>query len=179
MRFHHSHMEQSSSLPKALIAFAGIIIIGGAIYFGVTATAPTPMSESVTVATSSPDSASPNSADPIPADAAPAAPAARGGVYEPFSADKLSRAANGDVVLFFRAPWCPSCRALDANIKSNTSLIPQTLTILDVDYDTAQELRVRYGVTSQHTLVQVDANGEMIKRWQGGNTLAALIGEVE
>ncbi len=102
-----------------------------------------------------------------------------GGTYETYSADKLARAENGDVILFFRASWCPTCKALDANIKANLGDIPDDLTILDVDYDNSTELKQKYGVTYQHTLVQVDADGNLIKKWSGSPSLATILAEVE
>lgn len=100
------------------------------------------------------------------------------GTYEAYAPEKLAMANEGDVVLFFRASWCPTCKALDANIRGNLSAIPRSLTILDVDYDNSTALKQKYGVTYQHTLVQVDANGNLIKKWSGSPTLAALAGEV-
>jgi thiol-disulfide isomerase/thioredoxin len=113
------------------------------------------------------------SANPAPAPAMAAQ-------YVPYSSTAVSTyAAQGDVVLFFRAGWCPSCRALDADIVSNIKTAPAGLTILDVNYDTATELRQRYGVTTQHTLVQIAADGTLIKKWSGGSTLASVVAQVE
>ncbi len=100
------------------------------------------------------------------------------GAYEEFTPDKLVRAETGDVVLFFQASWCPSCRGLDSDIKNNLSSIPANTSILIVDYDTELDLRKKYGVTYQHTLVQVDADGEIIKKWSGSPTLARLVAEL-
>ncbi len=101
------------------------------------------------------------------------------GLYAPYEASKLVMANNGDVVLFFKASWCPSCRALDSNIKANLATLPADLTILEVDYDTAIDLRQQYGVTTQHTLVQVDAEGILIKKWSGGSTVASIVAQVQ
>lgn len=101
------------------------------------------------------------------------------GSYEVYAPEKLAMANKGDVVLFFRASWCPTCKALDADIKANLSLIPDGLVILDVDYDNSKELKQKYGVTYQHTLVQVDANGNMITKWSGSPTLSSLIAQVK
>ncbi len=98
------------------------------------------------------------------------------GSYEAYSVDKLALANKGDVILFFRATWCPTCRALDADIKANS--VPAGVTILDVDYDTEIALKQKYGVTTQHTLVQVDAAGTLIKKWQGSPTLASIVANV-
>lgn len=100
------------------------------------------------------------------------------GSYEVYSADKLSRAETGHVVLFFRATWCSTCKALDADIRAHLNSIPDGLSILDVNYDSSTALKQKYGVTTQHTLVEVDAQGTLIKKWTGSPTLAALSAEV-
>ena len=101
------------------------------------------------------------------------------GSYEAYSASKLAMAEKGDVVLFFKASWCPSCKALDADIKANVGSINEDLTILEVNYDTETALKQKYGVTTQHTLVQVDKDGTLITKWSGGNTLASLEAKVQ
>jgi thioredoxin 1 len=97
------------------------------------------------------------------------------GSYEAYGPDKLAWATNGKVVLFFRASWCPTCKALDADIKAHMANIPEGVHILDVDYDNSADLKQKYGVTMQHTLVQVDAKGNLITKWSGGGTLDAVI----
>ena len=99
--------------------------------------------------------------------------------YEAYSPEKLANAEAGNIVLFFKASWCPSCRAADADIKKNMLNIPANLTILEVDYDKSSDLKKKYGVTSQHTFVQVDKDGNMIKKWSGGNTLNSVVAEVK
>lgn len=101
------------------------------------------------------------------------------GSYEAYAPEKIARAATGDVVLFFHASWCPSCRGLNADIEKNLETIPAQLSILKVDYDTETELKKKYGVTYQHTLVQVDKDGNLIKKWSGSSGLSGLISEVE
>ncbi len=101
------------------------------------------------------------------------------GVYEVYSPEKIARAAAGDVVLFFKADWCPTCRAVDADITENRLNIPGGLNILKVDYDNSTELKKKYGVTYQHTFVQVDAQGNMVKKWSGSETLLALVSKVQ
>jgi len=97
------------------------------------------------------------------------------GSYEAYTPEKLAWANSGKVVLFFRASWCPTCKALDADIKAHMANIPEGVYILDVDYDNSAELKQKYGVTMQHTLVQVDAKGNMITKWSGGNTLDSVV----
>lgn len=100
------------------------------------------------------------------------------GSYEVYAPEKLAKANSGKVVLFFRASWCPTCKALDADIRSHLSAIPEGVTILDVDYDTSAALKQKYGVTYQHTLVQVKADGSMITKWAGSPTLVSLVAQV-
>jgi thiol-disulfide isomerase/thioredoxin len=102
------------------------------------------------------------------------------GTYEAYSPAKAALAsATHNVVLFFRAGWCPSCRAIDSDIKTNLSKIPSSLAILDVDYDNSSELKKKYGVTYQHTFVQVDKDGNLVKKWSGSPTLSALVSEIK
>jgi thiol-disulfide isomerase/thioredoxin len=104
----------------------------------------------------------------------------KAGTYQVYSPEKIMASAQtGNVVLFFKANWCPSCRTLDADIKSNLSSIPSDLTVLEVDYDKSADLKKKYGVTTQHTLVQVDKDGNMIKKWSGGNTLNSVVSEIK
>jgi thioredoxin 1 len=97
------------------------------------------------------------------------------GGYEAYDPSKLAMAEKGKVVLFFKASWCPSCRALDADIKASLADIPAGVTILEVDYDKSAELKQKYGVTMQHTLVQVDKDGNQITKWSGGATLEDIV----
>lgn len=97
------------------------------------------------------------------------------GSYEMYDPSKLAMAEAGKVVLFFKAAWCPSCRALDADIKASFADIPAGVTILEVDYDKSAELKQKYGVTMQHTLVQVDKDGNQITKWSGGATLEDVV----
>ena len=102
----------------------------------------------------------------------------KAGSYEEYSSDKLARAETGDVVLFFHASWCPSCRGLNADIEKNLEAIPAGVSILKVNYDTESELKKKYGVTYQHTLVQVNADGTMINKWSGSPTLSSLASQI-
>jgi len=100
------------------------------------------------------------------------------GSYEAYDSSKLAYANDGHVILFFNASWCPTCRALDKDIKQNISNIPSGVTILNVNYDNSTDLKKKYGVTYQHTLVEVDSQGNMIKKWQGSRSLNSLIIEI-
>lgn len=100
------------------------------------------------------------------------------GSYEAYAPKKLALADTADVVLFFHASWCPSCRGLNADIEKNLEEIPAGVSILKVDYDTETELKKKYGVTTQHTLVQVAADGTLIKKWSGSPTLTSLVSQI-
>jgi thiol-disulfide isomerase/thioredoxin len=85
------------------------------------------------------------------------------GKYIDYSADALS-ADEGAKILFFHAPWCPQCRTLDTDIANNIAS-DAGVTIYKVDYDSNQALRRKYGVTLQTTLVRVDENGNLVKKY--------------
>lgn len=101
------------------------------------------------------------------------------GRYVTMNPDQITYSAESKTVLFFAASWCPSCRILDRNILQNMSMIPADVAIVKVDYDTATDLKKQYGVTRQHTLVQVNETGQAIHTWSGGSTLASLLGQIK
>ncbi|WP_130014542.1 thioredoxin family protein [Serinicoccus sediminis] len=89
--------------------------------------------------------------------------------YATYAADPAAYAHDGaPVVLFFHADWCPDCRATDESL--TTAGLPEGLTVVKVDFDEMTDLRQAYGVTQQHTFVQVDADGEEIATWTGATT---------
>ncbi len=90
------------------------------------------------------------------------------GSFSDYDSAKLANAEKGKVVLFFSASWCPTCQ--EANKNLNASTAPEGLTLLKVDYDKSTELKQKYGVTYQHTYVQVDKNGNLIKKWSGSTS---------
>ncbi|CAN5151507.1 hypothetical protein BH11PAT4_BH11PAT4_6460 [soil metagenome] len=94
------------------------------------------------------------------------------GSFVAYDTAKLADAEKGKVVLFFSASWCPTCQAANKNLTSSTA--PDGLTLLKVDYDNSTELKQKYGVTYQHTFVQVDASGKLLKKWSGSETYSAI-----
>lgn len=92
--------------------------------------------------------------------------------YSPESVD-TALASGKKVALFFHATWCPSCVALNKTITSEE--IPSEVVIFKVDYDTNTELRKKYGVTGQHTIVTIDSNKNMLKRERGAQNIADII----
>ena len=101
------------------------------------------------------------------------------GTYEEYAASKIALAAKEDVVLFFHASWCPICRAIETEINKDPSKIPAGVHILKVNYDEATALRQKYGVTVQHTFVQVDAQGNSLGKWSDESTLAGVLGRIK
>jgi thiol-disulfide isomerase/thioredoxin len=89
------------------------------------------------------------------------------GYYGLYDESRLSEVDDGaKVVLFFNASWCPTCQVADRELAS--AQIPDGLVILSVDYDSYSTLKKKYFVTYQHTFVQVNADGDLIKKWSGG-----------
>jgi thiol-disulfide isomerase/thioredoxin len=103
----------------------------------------------------------------------------KSGSYVAYSPEKIAMADQGKVVIFFHASWCPSCRLLSNNLESDAKAIPEGVTILKADYDKETELKKKYGVTGQHTLVQVDKDGNMIKKWRGGSDIQDVMSEIK
>lgn len=100
--------------------------------------------------------------------------------YLDYSEQNLASAQrNGKAVLFFAATiWCQTCQELEKEIKERGNSLPPDITILKVDYDNDKVMNKKYSVTSQHTLVVLDKNGNEVKRWIGGN-LDLLIQELQ
>lgn len=84
------------------------------------------------------------------------------GNYLDYKAD-LVQSTSGKRVLFFHAPWCSQCKELDESIKNGK--IPEGVTIFKTDFDSSQKLRQQYGVTLQTTLVLLDDNGNLSKKY--------------
>jgi thiol-disulfide isomerase/thioredoxin len=103
----------------------------------------------------------------------------KAGIYEDYAPAKLALAKTGKVVLFFKAGWCSTCKQVDGDITTNLDKIPQNVTILKIDYDNSTDLKKKYGVTTQHTFVQVDENGKLIKKWLGSPTLSDLASKIQ
>lgn len=94
--------------------------------------------------------------------------------YVVFTPQALPDASTTRRVLFFYANWCPTCQPADADITKNTVQIPPDVTIIRVNYNDTEtdqaekDLAKKYGVTYQHTFVQIDAAGNEIAKWNGG-----------
>lgn len=99
--------------------------------------------------------------------------------YVKTSGGELASIVNDKRVLFFHASWCPTCKTLDKDISSNLSEIPAGVTIAQVDFDEEIDLKKKYGVTLQHTLVQIDSEGNELAKWSGSRDLTDLIARIK
>jgi thioredoxin 1 len=92
-----------------------------------------------------------------------------------YNADKQAYSSNKKVY-FFHASWCPICRAIEEDIESDESQIPEGTTFIEVDYDSSTALRQKYGVTYQYTFVQIDNEGNEQRQWSALNLDKAVAG---
>ena len=135
---------------------------------------------STTTETGAGASSAPAAASSAPADGATPASgseSAAGGAYvtrAEYEADPAAYSGT-KVVYFFHASWCPSCRATEKAIDAVG--VPAGLTVVKVDYDSETDLRKTYGVTQQHTFVQVDGAGKELAKWSGSSDGAAILAE--
>lgn len=112
------------------------------------------------------DESASSSAETKPVDKADEGQPKQKGTYANYSSE-LVASTKGTKLLFFHAPWCPQCRALDESIR--TSVLPDDVTIFKVDYDSNQALRAKYGVTLQTTVVKVDDNQDKLASYVAYN----------
>lgn len=81
---------------------------------------------------------------------------------KPYSAEALAQAqkANQPVALHFHADWCPTCRAQDKVLQSLKSEKGLDVTVLTANYDTEKDLKRRFKVNAQSTLVVLKGEQE-------------------
>jgi thiol-disulfide isomerase/thioredoxin len=132
----------------------------------------------VSCATSSPEIGAPTPNSPVIQSPAPSPSEGQvAGAFIPYesfvtSGDKYS---DSKVVLFFNAVWCSTCKQARDNIEASLGEIPEDLAIVLVDFDNSIELRKKYGVTVQHTFIQIDNSGEALAKWSGSITVADIV----
>jgi len=79
--------------------------------------------------------------------------------------------SNSDVVLFFNANWCSTCKLARDNFEKTLEEFPDNLTIVLVDFDSETDLKKEYGVLIQHTFVQISNSGKELAKWTGSITV--------
>lgn len=87
------------------------------------------------------------------------------GRYTTYDPAKVSDSSYDTTILFFYASWCPECRSFKNAI--NSSGVPEGNQVLEINYDTASELKKQHGVTLQSTFVKVDTSGKQLSKWVG------------
>ena len=156
-----------------------IIGIGAVLLLGGVYVVATRDSSSNNTANESSLTASSGSQSTVNDETSPIASQANKSSYVTTKSEDLAGVTNDKRVLFFHASWCPTCKVLDNEISSSESQIPAGLTIARVDFDKETDLRKKYGVTLQHTLVQIDADGNEVTKWSGSRDLADLLAKVQ
>ena len=89
--------------------------------------------------------------------------------YVKYSEQAFNDASDKNRVLFFHAPWCPTCNFYKDELQNND--IPEDIVFFEADYDNDDTLKDRYNVNVQSTFVLVDADGETIRTWPFGGNL--------
>ncbi|MBI3576653.1 thioredoxin family protein [Candidatus Gottesmanbacteria bacterium] len=90
--------------------------------------------------------------------------------YVWYSPQELAKAQEkGRAVIYFWAGWCPTCKALNQELIQRSKELPEDVTVLKINYDQELDLKKKYHIVTQHTLVLVDKNGNEVKQWTGGN----------
>ncbi len=81
---------------------------------------------------------------------------------QPYTAAALSRAqkANQPVAVHFHADWCPTCRAQSQALQALKSEAGLDITVLVANYDTEKDLKRRFNVRAQSTLVVLHGEQE-------------------
>lgn len=97
--------------------------------------------------------------------------------YQAYSESRVNAALKEGqkIYVFFHADWCPSCKALDADIEANLSLIPANTLVFKADYDSETALKQKYGVTVQTTVIALGTDGSLAKKTLGVTSLKALL----
>jgi thiol-disulfide isomerase/thioredoxin len=86
------------------------------------------------------------------------------GEYEPY-APAAADAQTKPYVLFFHAEWCPYCQKNDSYLEDFYGEgRAGAYTVYKLNYDTANDMRSAYNVTTQDTFILLDADGNEIER---------------
>ncbi|WP_088312487.1 thioredoxin family protein [Kineosporia sp. R_H_3] len=146
-------------------AACGIALLALTACGGADAAAPAPAAVTTPASQPAAQSSQPAAADPAGA-----------GSYVDYATYRKDPTAyaDGRVVLFFHASWCPNCRLTEKNLTEDPASIPADLTVVKVDFDTETDLRAKYGITQQHTFVAVGPDGAERAKWTGTHSAAEI-----
>ncbi len=87
-----------------------------------------------------------------------------GSGYEEYSAERFAQLQGSErFMLFFHADWCPTCRILEARLKSDLSIL-NGHTVLEANYDREAELKKEYGVNVQTTVIFFNEDGSVAEK---------------
>lgn len=90
--------------------------------------------------------------------------------YAEYTDKTLAEAKTyGRPVLFFYASWDQISKDAEVDILASLDTLPAGVTVLKVNYDSADVLKKQYGVTYQHSFVQIDAHGNKVTSWSGAD----------
>jgi thiol-disulfide isomerase/thioredoxin len=81
-------------------------------------------------------------------------------VYELFNNSVIGNGKTS--VIFFHAAWCSFCKKNDQRLQEFYTSSTPDISTYRVDYDTAEDLKKRYGVVQQDTFVKIDGEGNKV-----------------
>ncbi|MBP5531843.1 MAG: thioredoxin [Lentisphaeria bacterium] len=82
--------------------------------------------------------------------------------------------AKGVVLTDFWAPWCSSCKMLGTILEQAAKDVPDSVTIVKIDVDGAQQLAAKLGVGTLPTLI-LYKDGAAVKTVVGMQSRAKLV----
>ena len=85
--------------------------------------------------------------------------------------------AQGTVLADFWATWCSSCKMLGTILEQAAKEIPESVAIVKIDVDDAQELARKLGIGTLPTLM-IYKDGKVVKTLVGMQTRAKLVDAV-
>lgn len=156
---------------KLVFVILGLIILGGGIYKFTTASIKKPevmMKKDLTV-TETPKQEVMEKKDE-----------SANSRYLSYSKTVFDTSSDKHRVLYFYATWCPTCKIANEDFTANPNKIPEDMVVIRTNYNDPEtdqeekELAKKYGISYQHTFVQIDAQGKELKKWNGGG-IAELI----
>jgi len=95
---------------------------------------------------------------------------------KPYTAEALAQAqtANKPVAIHFHADWCPTCRAQEKVLNSLKTESGLDMTVLVANYDTEKDLKKRFNVRAQSTMVMLHGQQER-ERLVGTTSSVAIL----